>query len=399
MTHQAASDLVAKYGGTATHNVSRQTTMLVIGEEGWPLEENGHPSQKLLLVTEWNQHGAGIKIVPESDWLRILDLDERRQEVHRLHTPAMLSSVLGLSVSIIRRWERIGLIKPVRKIFRLPYFDFQEVSSARRLTELLNAGIARDEIEQSLTKLQQHLGGIERPLAQLEILARDSHVLCRDDRGLIEPASGQRVFDFVEEPQPTPVVGESALPFAAPEDDDLLSGLQWYQRGCDLLDEDDASSAVEAFRMSLISGHHEPDVYFHLALALYRTGNRMGALERYHCCVEADHTYLEAWTQLGCLYDELGESDQALDAFDVALQTHPDCPEAHFHKADLLARMGNSQEAIPHWQNYLRFDDRGPWAEIARDRLAESAGEASVGHDGAVGPHGDDRHGNHRVDE
>ncbi|MCH2586855.1 MAG: hypothetical protein MK004_00130, partial [Planctomycetales bacterium] len=33
-------ELVANHGGNSTQHVNRQTTMLVVGEEGWPLEAN-----------------------------------------------------------------------------------------------------------------------------------------------------------------------------------------------------------------------------------------------------------------------------------------------------------------------------------------------------------------------
>ena len=38
MTHAEAMELVNNHGGTSTQHVNRQTTMLVVGEEGWPLE-------------------------------------------------------------------------------------------------------------------------------------------------------------------------------------------------------------------------------------------------------------------------------------------------------------------------------------------------------------------------
>ena len=113
MTHRQAMDLAEQHGGTTTHSVSRQTSMLVIGEEGWPLEKNGEPSVKLREVTDWRQQGLDIKVLPESEWLHLLGLEERRRDVHRLNTPAMLSQSLEVSVGLIRHWERIGLIKPV----------------------------------------------------------------------------------------------------------------------------------------------------------------------------------------------------------------------------------------------------------------------------------------------
>ena len=67
MTHRQAMDLAEQHGGTTTHSVSKQTTMLVVGEEGWPLETDGEPSVKLREVTEWRQQGIDIKVLPESE--------------------------------------------------------------------------------------------------------------------------------------------------------------------------------------------------------------------------------------------------------------------------------------------------------------------------------------------
>ncbi len=41
MTHSQAHDVTTKYGGEAVTHVSGRTTMLVVGEEGWPLEDDG----------------------------------------------------------------------------------------------------------------------------------------------------------------------------------------------------------------------------------------------------------------------------------------------------------------------------------------------------------------------
>src|SRR3984957_21035175 len=90
MTHQQAQELVEQHGGTATHSVSRQTTMLVVGEEGWPLEADGHPSIKLQQVTQWQQEGASVRVISESDWLRLGGLDGRRQKAPPLYTPRTL---------------------------------------------------------------------------------------------------------------------------------------------------------------------------------------------------------------------------------------------------------------------------------------------------------------------
>ena len=67
-----------------------------------------------------------------------------------LYTPAMLAELLRVPVATVRRWHRRGLIMPAKEIHRLPYFDFQEVVNARKLDNMLAAGISPAAIEKKL---------------------------------------------------------------------------------------------------------------------------------------------------------------------------------------------------------------------------------------------------------
>ncbi|HEY3969220.1 MAG TPA: tetratricopeptide repeat protein [Planctomycetaceae bacterium] len=374
MTHRQAQERVADNGGTAAEHVSRQTTMLVIGEEGWPLEPDGKPSVKLQHAERLNVEGLDIRIVRESEWLGFVGLDGRRGELHRRCTPAMLSRMLDISVHEIRRWERMGLIKAVAHVCRLPFFDFQEVAGARRLAELVDAGVPVREIQSSLARLETVIGVGSRPLAQLDILASDKHLLYRDARGNLKTAAGQRLFDF-DASSPSAAPADELLPLPIPEAPTRhnWTARDWFEEGRRLADDGLLASAIEAFRMSLMDEHDAPEVQFHLAEALYRQGSVPAALERYQIAAELDHNYLEAWTQIGCLLAELGRLTEAIDAFDIAIDIHPNYPDAHLHKAESLHQAGQTAAAMPHWQKYLEFDQSGPWAEAARKRLEEAA--------------------------
>lgn len=379
MTHAAASRLVEENGGIATEHVSRHLTMLVLGEEGWALEDNGQPSVKFQQVERWIQSGADIQILNESQWLTLLGLNDHREEVHRLYTPAMLSTILGISVHTIRSWERSGLIRPVRKVHRLPYFDFREVSSARRLSELIESGISQAEIETSLKRLPSVRRGDERPLEQLEILGHQLGVLVRDHYGLVIPGKGQRVFDF--ERTETPSCQEPnedslqilriALTPQGAKDPQTLLNRDWLIEGCRLYDAGQLHEALDAFRLAAMSSPQSSDVHFQMGECLYRMGQTEAALERYYVAVEQDADFLEAWTQIGCLQNELARPAAACDAFRVALTILPEYPDAHYHLAETLNELGQVDEACLHWEEYLQHDHRGPWADIARQRLEQ----------------------------
>jgi tetratricopeptide (TPR) repeat protein len=383
MTHRQAMDLVEQHGGTASQHVSHQTTLVVVGEEGWPLEADGRVSVKLDQARQLHDKGEPLRILSESEWMSLLGIEPGERKQHQLYTPAMLSQLLNISVHVIRRWERAGLIQPVKKVYRLPYFDFQEVTGARRLYELAESGVKLDELAAGLERLRSILPDIQRPLAQLDVLARGKHLLYRDAAGLIEPASGQRVFDF-DPPPPCPD-DSATIPIRPAEPAPADSGgeanrrewtaAEWFHEGCRLAEENEIDAAIEAFRLALVDDPLNPAHHFHLADVLYRQGHPDAAIERYYMTVELDHNFIEAWTQLGCLLDETGRTSSAQEAFRVALDLHPDFPDAHFHLAELLERTDRREEAAEHWRRYLEFDQRGPWAELARQRLNPTDGE------------------------
>jgi len=367
MTHRQGSELVAAHGGEWVANVTQQTTLMVIGEEGWPLEANGQISVKLEQAHQLRERGQSLRLLSESEWLQALGLEPPSQRQKQLYTPAMLSQILKLSVHEIRRWERLGLIRAVKRVFRLPYFDFQEVSEARRLSELVAGGVPADQIAEGLKRLQS-IRSMQRPLDQLQILAADHRLLYRDDAGLVDSLTGQRLLEFEVTPveDAEPCVATVPLPIRQRTP---RTAADWRSEGCQFVDDGELAEAVNSFRQALQLEPDDATTHSHLAETLYRLGNREGAIERYYAAIELDDEFIEAWTQLGCVLAESEQYDTAIVAFDRALLTHPEYPDAHFHLAEVLHSRGRTAESEPHWEAYLAFDQYGPWAETARQRL------------------------------
>lgn len=301
----------------------------------------------------------------------------------------------------------------------------------RRLAGLLGQGVSAELIERSLGELSRVLAGTDRSLAQLTLLVHDDQILLRDERGVLNPRTGQRLLDFEgggSAERCDSRVGEGfdgwglsslaggelsaeggvlssaglgggvrarSVPWAAND---------WFQEGCRLSECGEFEQAVTVFRRSLcllggqaggLSGQRagdggvdlvgmQPDpadVNFHLADALYRGGRLEAAVERYYCAVEWAPEFIEAWAQLGCLQAELEEFESAEESLRAALAIHPSNPDVLLSFAQLLDRLGREAEAVEYWRQYLQFDSRGPWSEHARMRAGgvdPSSGGGSV---------------------
>jgi DNA-binding transcriptional MerR regulator len=195
MSRRDAAQLVRRHGAVVVERADASVHLAVVGEEELPLPEGEG-------LEEWFDEAARraieqgtLEVISETQLWQRLGLVEEQQEIHRLYTPAMLAELLRVPVAVVRRWHRRGLIVPVREVRRLPYFDFQEVATARRLAELLAAGVSPGAIEKKLAALARYLPSVERPLAQLSVIVRGKEILLRQGEGLVEPG-GQLRFDF-----------------------------------------------------------------------------------------------------------------------------------------------------------------------------------------------------------
>ena len=290
----------------------------------------------------------------------------------------MLADLIGVPVAIVRRWHRRGLIKPVREVRRLPYFDFQEVATARRLAELLAAGVSPATIERKLAVMARYVPGAQRPLAQLSIIVRGSRLLLRQGDGLIGPG-GQLFFDFdvtdaaaessakaALAERPTISLADALRSAAAPlKPDEMLS------LAAELEDDGEILAAVEAYRAHAAAAGPAANVCFAMAELLYRLGEVTAARERYFMAIELDEDYVEARSNLGCVLAELGDLELAVAAFEGALALHPEYADAHFHLGRTLDELARHEEAIPHWREFLRLAPESPWAAAAHERLGD----------------------------
>ena len=358
MAKRDAAQLARQHGATVLEKPDASVHLIVVGEEELPLPQVEGQDDWLDEAARQQVETGAAEVVTETQLWQRLGLVEAQNEIHRLYTPAMLAELLGVSVAVIRRWHRRGLIVPVREVRRLPYFDFQEVATARRLAELLGAGVSPRAIEKQLESLARYLPGVSRPLAQLSVIVHGKEILLRQGDGLIEPG-GQLRFDFdAWEGEPTP---QQAVPTTAD---------QMCRLAAELEEDGQLAAATEMYRAAMAAAGPKAELCFQVAELLYRQGDPSGALERYYMAVELDEDYVEARANLGCVLAETGQRELAIAAFEGALRYHPDYADVRYHLARTLDEMGQRDRAEEHWQAFAAEAPDSPWAEEARRRLS-----------------------------
>jgi len=378
VSRREAHRLVRQHGGTPVDRVDLSVHWIVLGAEELPLS-----SAELLDDPIRDAAASGqLEVISETQFWQRLGLVEAEQHVRRLYTPAMLADLLQVPVSVVRRWHRRGVIVPTRVVHRLPYFDFQEVATARRLAELLAAGATPAEIERQLEQLARLMPEVDRPLAQLSVIVQGRGLLLRQGEGLVEPG-GQRRLDFPDEPagdspgsgansQPSVAEPLRALPISTwldQRDAEMPTTPELIQVASELEDEGRLAEAMDVYRLALAAGGPRPDLCFRLAELLYLSGDVGAARERYAMAIELDEDYVEARANLGCVLAETGRTELAIAAFQGALNSHPDYPDVHYHLARLLDDAAQPESAEHHWRCFLELTPDSPWAEEARSSL------------------------------
>jgi tetratricopeptide (TPR) repeat protein len=372
VTKREAQRLIRQCGGIPADKLSGDVELVVVGADELPLVD-----QDDLLNDETRRAAAEgrLEIISETVLWQRLGLVESEQNVRRLYTPAMLAQLLGVSVATIRRWHRRGLIVPAREVRRLPYFDFQEVATARRLAQLLAAGASPAAVEKKLAELSRFVPEVQRPLAQLSVIVEGRQLLLRQGEGLIEPG-GQMRFDFEAleqndrqgldaDAQPATVSLEDYFAQTAkpPAADEILT------LAAQLEDDGHLEQAAEMYRVFLSAIGPVPEICFLLAELLYRLGDLSAARERYYMAIELDENFVEARANLGCVLAETGQYDLAIAAFEGALRYHEEYPDVHYHLARTLDDTDRREEAERHWTKFLELAPNSPWADEAQLRL------------------------------
>ena len=385
MSKRDAAQLVRRHGAVVVQKPDASVHLAVVGEEELPLSETDTLEEWFDEPTRAALERGTLEVIGETQlWQRlgVVGFSGEPQDIPRLYTPAMLAELLGVPVAVIRRWHRRGLIVPARQVRRLPYFHFQEVATARRLAELLAAGVSPGVMEKRLAALARYLPGVKRPLAQLSVIVRGKEILLRQGDGLVEPG-GQLRFDFgawqQEQPTEPPVepapagAGDLAVSMAVSGQPTPIatSPQQLCRLAAELEEDGQLSAAAEMYRAALAAAGPQAETCFQVAELLYRQGDLSGARERYYMAIELDEDYVEARANLGCVLAETGQGDLAVAAFEGALAYHGDYADVHYHLARTLDELGRRQQAQQHWKAFLELAPESPWADEARGRLGD----------------------------
>jgi tetratricopeptide (TPR) repeat protein len=335
MKRADAFALVRKCGGTPREGVTKQTGVLIVGELGWPLLDDGRPSNSLAQARSYK-----IPIASERRFLEWLG-KSAPQEQAKTYTADQLASLSKLPREVVDELAMFGLIEA-----RGGLFGFRDVAATRQVAALLGAGVALSVITKSLSEIRKWLP--DAPLASLKLYPESS------DRILVEQLKGR-----------ADKTGQLVLDVDRPtEDADAdFAAAQTAEEG------NDAATAERLYRRVMRIDPSDPAAPFNLGNVLRAGGRILEAEAAYYAAVKADPDYALAWYNLADLMDEQGRTREAVESLRRAISADPAHADAIFNMGLFLQKLEQHAEAAAWWRRYLALDSASAWAARARRAL------------------------------
>jgi tetratricopeptide (TPR) repeat protein len=335
MSRAEAFEVVRQHGGTPSQAVTKRTKLLIVGELGWPLLDDGRPSNKL--------SRANAYAIPVANERRFLEWIGKAvpDSVHKTYSADQLAALSKLSSDMILKLAQLGLLDE-----RGGCFGFRDLASARQIAKLLADGIRLSEIIRAVNQIRKWFPDVG--LANVRLHTGPHYSLEVEQPGGRTDQHGQFVLAVDQSQNNT---------------DDLFEQAQSAEEAGDI------AEAERVYRVLMKSDPTDASAPFNLGNLLRGCARNVEAEAALRAATRVDPTFADAWYNLSDLLDEQGRVEAAIECLRTALRVAPDYADAIFNLALLLQRTNRYSEAANYWRRYLASDCQSEWAARARRSL------------------------------
>lgn len=266
----------------------------------------------------------------------------------------------GITERQLRSWEERKLIAAAE------WYKFSDLIALQTIVKLRERRIPAKRIGEAIQALREKLDWVKEPLSELRIVSDGRKIAVHVAGQRMEAISGQILLDF----EASSLAGVRTFPDHKSSANRLRESEAWFQKGLDL-EETGApiDQAIDAYKKVLEFNPSAAGALVNLGTIFYRH-RKFAEAERYYTqAIAADPEYALAQFNLGNLFDEQGRVVEAQHHYREALTLNANYADAHFNLALLSERIGDPLKAVHHWKAYLKLDNAGQWADIARKQL------------------------------
>ncbi|HET9839902.1 MAG TPA: tetratricopeptide repeat protein [Candidatus Angelobacter sp.] len=263
--------------------------------------------------------------------------------------------ILRITARQLAGWEKAGLLPAADS------YSFFDLLQIKKLRDLRAKRVRSAVIRESLQAMRR-VAGMENPLLEASSFASRSRVVFRHQGTAVEPLAGQFVMDFAER---NVVESPNVRSMRSAE-----SASDYFSRGVSL--EEDPSTQLEAIENYKKCVELDPlhaAAYINLGTLFYNRHDYQQAERFYRKAIEVDPRYALAYFDLGNVLDETGRLPDAIRAYESAISLAPTYADAHYNLALAFEKARQPRKALTHWEAYARLDTIGPWSIHAKNQV------------------------------
>jgi len=337
LSRREAQEIVVRFGGETPPRVSKSTTYLVMGEEGYLTEIV--KSNKLKRAEEINAAGGNVRIISESEFLEMVGMESKATLEKKYYSLERIQRVYPrLRPDLIRYFAHWGLFTPAVKTNAQHYYEFKDLLTFRQIDEMLGHKLPLREVAKRVLALRH-----PSPQVSLQF----------------------------EEHRPKGVV----LSMQKPAKEPPRTAEEWYEVGFKADGNPDTyDEAISAYENALALAPAYVDAMVNLANLYFHKNDVPRAIALLEKALQLDENNYLVCYNLANLYDENGQLERASQLYQRALLLFPNYEPALFNLAVVYEKLGQAVPAKLYWKKYLEVEPEGEWAVIAKEHLAEVNG-------------------------
>ena len=320
-------------------------------------------------------------------------MNQATRPVEEHYSRKQVLRILGLSDRQLAAWERQGLVSPrpgtsrehgpgspaaAAPSERAPEdrpFTFTDIVSLRTLLQLRREGVSPARIRSFHAALKAKLAGVEKPWSELQVRKHGKRLCVQLEGVPLEPITGQFLLEYaprhrtttvrkLERPARAAAPGEVGAELRA--DRFFRAGLRYEEH------RETFPKAIRAYRRAIELDSRAAGAWVNLGTLYYNLGQLDEAERCYRAVLSFDPGYALAHFNLGNVFDERKEWQDARRHYEEAVRLSPRSPDPHYNLALVYEKLGFHGKAHREWLEYLKLDPYSEWAVFARQQVAKT---------------------------
>ena len=286
-------------------------------------------------------------------WRTHVNTEQKSQKYYSTET---VSRISGLSAQQVRHIVRRGFCKPSRDDQGHLQFTFRDLVLFRNIKNLIDNGASMRNTLRTYSLVARRVKS-KKPLSSLTLSREGGTILWQENERLWNAETGQAQIDFRPPQQASTEndvrergIVDSGVPIEEWPQDQVED---WYAIGLELEDRERPLEAAFAYVEALKRDVQNVNAIVNLGRLHHLYGTVGVAKQLYETVIELQSDHQIALYNLGTVYDELEELDQAIRYY---LQA-PDVADAHFNLGQIYASRGDEFAARKHQRLYQEISD------------------------------------------